>query len=169
LRVDEAVTASSARTPSRLCSAFNVHRNVSSPESGTDSSRAAHATEFDVSGARDGPGYARRSGIYRTWELNAALARGFAARPRTTTSSSWVNDGGWHLRLRDLTSPDQPLRGIVVHELGHAIFDLADSTTTTAPTPSPARNRPTTSTVTNRASLKWSDLVLTALPFCQRQ
>jgi hypothetical protein len=184
-RVDEAVAAFLGAHPiEALRSAFNVHRvNVSSPESGTDKFSACGGTATGDSNvsrrtAMDS-GYCNggRGSVYRCMgSSNAALARGFAAAaPDDDIVIVLVNDGGHGgCAFGDLTffTLTSRFADIVVHELGHAIFDLADeynsdgADTFTGTEPADVN----ITTVTNRADLKWRDLVLdgTAVP-TQRQ
>ena len=103
---------------------------------------------------------------------NHALAQGFAANaPDDDISIVLVNDGGHGgcafggLTYFTLTSS---FADIVVHELGHAAFGLADEyrydgeDTYTGPEPGAAN----ITASTDRTTLKWRDLVLpaTAIP-----
>lgn len=180
-RVDEAMAAFLDAHPlEALRSAFNVHRvNVSSPESGTDKfatcggestgdSDQSRRTAMDSGYCAGGGGT-----VYRCMlTANSALALGFAASaPDDDIRVVLVNDGGHGgcavtgLTFLTLTSE---LDNIVVHELGHAIFNLADEYNydgdDTFSGSEPGQVNVTANN--DRASLKWGDLVLagTALP-----
>lgn len=163
-----------------LRSAFNIHRvNVSSPESGTD--------KFANCGGNDtgDPNQARRTAmdsgycaggagtVYRCLlTSNDALALGFAERaPDDNIVIVLVNDAGHGGCARgNLTffSIKDDFEEVAVHEMGHAIFGLADEyqydreDTYTGPEPGAVN----VTRETNRAALKWLDLLLdgTAVP-----
>ena len=174
-RVDEAVAAfMNAHPLQALRSAFNIHRvNVSSPESGTDKfakcgdadtgdSDVSRRTAMDSGYCNGGTGT-----IYRCMgSSNHSLAQGFAANaPDDDIVIVLVNDGGHGgcafggLTYFTLTSS---FADIVVHELGHAVFGLADEyrydgdDTYTGPEPGSAN----VTANTDRTTLKWRDLVL---------
>ena len=175
-RVDEAVKAFLGAHPIQaLHSAFNIHRvNVISPESGTDKfakcgastntgdSDVARTTAMDSGYCNGGTG-----SVYRCMGTsNPALAQGFAANaPEDDIVIVLVNDGGHGgcafgpLTFLTLTSN---FAGIVVHELGHAMFNLADEyrydSDDTYTGAEPSRVDITIST--SRENLKWADLVL---------
>lgn len=181
-RVDEAVSAFLGAHPLQaLRSAFNIHRvNVSSPESGTDKfARCGDDTDTgdgDVSRrtAMDS-GYCNggTGTVYRCMgSSDPTLARGFALNaPDDDIVIVLVNDGGHGgCAFGDLTffTLTSSFADIVVHELGHAIFGLADEyrydreDTYTGPEPGAVN----ATIETNRELLKWRDLVLgsTAIP-----
>ena len=180
-RVDQAVAAFLGAHPVKaLRSAFNIHRvNVSSPESGTDKfstcgtsntgdSDVSRRTAMDSGYCNGGTGT-----VYRCMgSSNQALAQGFAGNaPDDDVVIVLVNDTGHGgcafggLTYLTLTSQ---FAAIVVHELGHAMFNLADEyrydreDTYTGPEP----DRVNITIETNRERLKWGDLVLpgTAIP-----
>ncbi len=180
-RVDEAVAAfMNAHPLQALRSAFNIHRvNVSSPESGTD--KFAKCGDADTGDSDVSRRTAMDSGycnggtatVYRCMgSSNHSLAHGFAANaPDDDIVIVLVNDGGHGgcafggITFFTLTSN---FAGIVVHELGHAVFGLADEyrydgdDTYTGPEPGSAN----VTANTDRTTLKWRDLVLrsTAIP-----
>jgi IgA Peptidase M64. len=181
-KVDEAVTAFLGAHPIKaLRSAFNIHRvNVISPESGTDKfatcgtstdtgdSDVSRRTAMDSGYCNGGTG-----SVYRCMGTsNPALAQGFAANaPDDDVVIVLVNDSGYggcafgSQTFLTLTSRFAP---IVVHELGHAMFNLADEyrydsdDTFTGTEP----QRVDITIATSRENLKWGDLVLpgTAVP-----
>ena len=180
-RVDEAVAAFlNAHPLQALRSAFNIHRvNVSSPESGTDKfascgddntgdSDVSRRTAMDSGYCNGGTGT-----VYRCMGSSTpSLALGFAAgAPDDDIVIVLVNDTGHggcafgRLTFFTLTSS---FADIVVHELGHAAFGLADEyrydgdDTYSGPEPATAN----ITADTNRRTLKWRDLVLpsTAIP-----
>lgn len=180
-RVDQAVAAFLGAHPLQaLRGAFNIHRvNISSPESGTDKfatcnsqstgdSNQSRRTALDSGYCNGGGGRVNRC----MGSSNHALARGFAGNaPDDDIVIALVNDSGHGgCAFGDLTyfTLTSRFADIVVHELGHAIFDLADE----YPYDGPDRytggepRRVNVTTNTNRATLKWRDLVLssTALP-----
>ena len=175
-RVDQAVNAFLGAHPLQaLRSAFNIHRvNVSSPQSGTDKFSTCNGNSTGDSNvtrrtAMDS-GYCNGGGgsVYRCMgSSNHALAQGFANNaPDDDIVIVLVNDNGHggcaigNLTYFTLTSR---FADIVVHELGHAIFNLADeynydgqdNYTGTEP------GAVNITAVTQRGNLKWGDLVLT--------
>ena len=181
-RVDDAVAAfMNAHPMQALKSAFNIHRvNVASPESGTDKfakcgedddtgdSNVSRRTAMDTGYCVDGLG-----SIYRCMSSsNHMLAHDFAANaPGDDVIVVLVNDGGYggcatgNLAYFTLSSD---FADVVVHELGHSLFGLADEYRYDGDDvftdPEPGSVNITVST--DRASLKWRDLVLrtTAIP-----
>jgi hypothetical protein len=181
-RVDDAVSAFlNAHPMQALKSAFNIHRvNVSSPESGTDKfatcgedtdtgdSNVSRRTAMDTGYCVDGTG-----SIYRCMSSSDhMLAHGFAANaPGDDVIIVLVNDGGYggcatgNVAYFTLSSE---FADVVVHELGHALFALADEYRYDGDDifsdPEPGNTNITVST--DRATLKWRDLVLpsTAIP-----
>jgi IgA peptidase M64 len=175
-RVDEAVNAFLVAHPIKaLQSAFNIHRiNVISPESGTDKfarcgtttdtgdSDVSRRTAMDSGYCNGGTGT-----VYRCMGTSdSSLATGFAGNaPDDDVVVVLVNDTGHGgcafggLTFLTLTSS---FAGIVVHELGHAMFNLADeyrydnADTYTGSEPL----RVDITIATDRDSLKWADLVL---------
>jgi hypothetical protein len=180
-RVDEAVTAFLGAHPLHaLRSAFNIHRvNVSSPESGTDrfstcdgdatgDADVSRRTAMDSGYCNGGNGRVNRC----MGSSDHTLARGFANNaPDDDIIIVLVNDSGHGgCAFGDLTyfTLTSRFADIVVHELGHAIFSLADEYNYDGPD-NFTRGEPGRVNVTietNRASLKWRDLVLmsTAIP-----
>jgi hypothetical protein len=180
-RVDEAVSAFLGAHPLQaLRSAFNIHRvNVSSPESGTDKFSTcggdstsdpdvSRRTALDTGYCNGGSGT-----VYRCMgSSNPSLARDFASHaPDDDITIVLVNDNGHGgCAFGDLTyfTLTSRFADIVVHELGHAVFDLADEyqydgdDRYTGGEP----GRVNITAETNRRILKWGDLVLpgTAIP-----
>lgn len=180
-RVDEAVAAfMNAHPLQALRSAFNIHRvNVSSPESGTDKfatcggedtgdSDVSRRTAMDSGYCNGG-----NASVYRCMgSSDHSLAQGFAANaPDDDIVIVLVNDGGHGgcafggITFFTLTSS---FADIVVHELGHAVFGLADEYRYDGDDiyPHGEPGAPNVTIGTNRVSLKWRDLVLpsTAIP-----
>lgn len=182
-KVDIAVKEFLAAHPiMALNSAFNIHRvNVSSPESGTDKfSTCGGESTGDIDQLRRtamDSGYCAggTGSVYRCLlTSDTALALGFAgSAPDNDIVLVLVNDtshGGCRLGDVAFTSVKSSFEQTTVHELGHAIFDLADEyqydreDTYTGPEPSEVN----VTAATNRKSLglKWGDLLLadTAVP-----
>jgi len=184
-RVDEAVREFLAAHPILAArSAFNVHRvNVSSPESGTDSFSTCDGastgradrmvrTALDSGYCNGGGGSVDRC----MGTSDFALARGFAAlAPDDDITIVLVNDGGHGgCAFGDITffTLTDDFAGIVVHELGHAIFDLADEYNYDGPDrfTGGEPGRANITIATDRRTLKWGDLVLGSTPIpTQRQ
>jgi len=180
-RVDQAMAAFLDAHPlEALRSAFNVHRvNVSSPESGTDKfSTCGGTSSGDPDQTRQtamDSGYCSGGGgsVYRcVFTTDSALALGFAANaPDDDIVIVLVNDTGWGGcaggGLTFLTSTSK-FPEIAVHELGHAIFGLADEYNydggDTFSGGEPGEANATINT--DRSTLKWNELVLggTSLP-----
>jgi len=163
-----------------LRSAFNIHRvNVASPESGTDkfSSCGGESTGDSDQQRRTAmdSGYCAGGGgtVYRCMlTSNDALALDFAARaPDDNIVIVLVNDSGHGGCARGpLTffTIEDDFEEMAVHEMGHAIFGLADEyqydkeDTYTGAEPT----QPNVTRETSRDALKWADLLLadTAVP-----
>jgi hypothetical protein len=157
-----------------LNSAFNIHRiNVSSPESGTDKFSVCDGeptgdTDQVRRTAMDSGYCAGGSGaVYRCLlTSDTSLALAFAANaPDDDIVLVLVNDtshGGCRLGDLAFSSVKESFQQTTVHELGHAIFDLADEyqyDREDAYTGSePGQANVTTSM--NRRALKWADLLL---------
>lgn len=179
-KVDEAVDAFlSAHPLLALRSAFNIHRvNVSSPQSGTDIYSVCGGTATNNpdqlrqtamdTGYCDGDGNGTINRCMYT--SDETLAFGFAAlAPDSDFVIVLVNDpghGGCAAGTLSFVTLDDDFASIVIHELGHSIFNLADeynygsADNYTGPEPGEVN----VTIVTNRNSLKWQDLVLPSTP-----
>ena len=156
--------------------AINVYRiDVASTDSGADDptacggTGATPATYFDASFCN--------GGIRRLLLVNAATAQSVATAQVPdwhqilviVNSSIWGGAGG----TIATTSTAPGWEAVAIHELGHSTFGLADeyeywagcgidTTQDTYTGPEPAE--PNVTTDTDRATLKWGDLVLATTP-----
>ena len=188
-RVDTVVAAFLAAHPIQaLRSAFNIHRvNVSSPESGTDKFSTCGTDGSGNPKPTGDPNVSRRTAmdsgycgggsgtVYRcVGSSDVSLVLGFAASaPDDDVLVVLINDGGdggCRSSNRVFMTLSSRFAAVVVHELGHAIFDLADEysgsdrveDTYTGGEP----GRPNITIGQDRTTLKWRELVLsgTAIP-----
>ncbi len=181
-RVDQAAAAFLAAYPIKaLQSAFNIHRvNVSSPESGTDkfstcgvdsggNPKPTGDPDVSVRTAMDTRYCGGMGTVYRcVGSADPALVFGFAANaPDDDFVVVLINDGGnggCRIGGQAFLTLSSRFTDVVVHELGHLIFLLGDEyggsdhveDTYTGGEP----DRANLTIETNRASLKWRDLVL---------
>ncbi len=152
--------------------AVNFYRvNIESDDSGVDKPAACYGTAVNKNTYLDA--HYCGGGIQRCiWSSNIPLVQTTA----TNTTTNWhfvivlVNDtesGGCAGGNITFSSTGANLEQIVMHELGHAIGGLADeyeygasSNTYTGSEPS----KPNLTIQTNRANVKWYDLILATTP-----
>jgi len=174
-RVEDVVAALEARAPysDRMC-AFNIWRvNVVSQESGVDHPKdgVSKNTELDVRYGVPANGEAERC---ITSDSPAKVYEAAAFAPEADAIFVLANDSQWGGCAGDLvfSSIAPGFAGIVTHELGHKIGDLADEYTCyvcdgsdsnvsyTGPEPA----KPNCTIETTRADVKWGDLIDPATP-----
>jgi hypothetical protein len=174
-RVDDVIAALEARAPysDRMC-AFNVWRvNVVSQESGVDHPKDGvfKNTELDVRYGVPANGEAERC-ITSDSPAKVYEAAGYA--PEHDAIFVLANDAQWGGCAGDLvfSSIAPGFAGIVTHELGHKIGDLADEYTCyvcdgsdsnvsyTGPEPDKAN----CTIDTQLADIKWNDLIAPGTP-----